>query len=538
MKKLSLILAILLCISLLDCGRECAHDYQAVKTLDASCTQDGYTKYECAICGNTYKDKVRAIGHNYADPACTAPPTCRVCGASSGIALGHNYTETTCSRCGYVKSDYEIPNGGYDGSPVTIKFYHQMGAALQQILNDAIYEFNKLYPNISIEHQAISSYDDLTKQLSQDTSMSDTPNLAYCNPEQIALFHQYGSLIALDHLMGDETLGFTNAQLSDFIPGFLEEGRQFGDGSMYSLPISKSTDVLYYNKTFFDEHGLTVPTTWNEMEEVCKKIKEIDPNSIPLGYDSDSNWFINMCLQSGSDYTSSTGEHYIFNNDTNQAFAARFRSWYEKGWVTTKALYGEYTSSLFSGTNSYGDPSGKRCYMCISSTSEAIYQQPSYSGGKFEFEVGISTLPQVDPSTPKAVFQGPSVCIFKSEDINEVLASWLFAKYLATDVTFQAAVSMHTGNIPVIRSVQNNPIYQYYLKNSSTGNIQAYAIKTALAQFDAYTPLPAFPGCDAAQTQVGLMMQKCLVAQAPNVDTMIKQAFEDAVAECKKHSGQ
>ena len=48
----------------------------------------------------------------------------------------------------------EIPDGGYDGSEVTITFYHTMGAALTSILTDAITAFNELYPNITVQHQS------------------------------------------------------------------------------------------------------------------------------------------------------------------------------------------------------------------------------------------------------------------------------------------------------------------------------------------------------------------------------------------------
>ena len=59
-----------------------------------------------------------------------------------------------------------------------------------------------------------------------------------------------------------ETLGLTDEQKSDFIEAYYNEGRQFGDGLMYTMPFSKSTEVLYYNKTFFDQNNLTLPTTW------------------------------------------------------------------------------------------------------------------------------------------------------------------------------------------------------------------------------------------------------------------------------------
>ena len=41
----------------------------------------------------------------------------------------------------------------------------------------------------------------------------------------------------------------TAEQQADFIEGYYAEGKQFGDGLMYTMPFSKSTEVMYYNKT-------------------------------------------------------------------------------------------------------------------------------------------------------------------------------------------------------------------------------------------------------------------------------------------------
>ena len=49
-------------------------------------------------------------------------------------------------------ANFVVPEGGYDGSAVTITFYHTMGANLANVLANYIVEFNKLYPNITIEH--------------------------------------------------------------------------------------------------------------------------------------------------------------------------------------------------------------------------------------------------------------------------------------------------------------------------------------------------------------------------------------------------
>ena len=206
-----------------------------------------------------------------------------------------------------------------------------------------------------------------------------------------------------------------------------------------------------------------------------------------------------------------------------------FRDWFQKKWVTTEELYGGYTSALFTGE----DKNGTRCYMCIGSTGGATYQQPDQVNGVFEFEVGITTMPQVNPAQPKVISQGPSICIFKNEDPQKVLASWLFLKFLTTDLTFQGSVSMNNGYAPVIQSIKEDPTYAAFLASASTANIQAYAVKVALDQANAYYVSPAFNGSAAARDQVGLLMQKCL--SDATVD--IAQAFKKAVDECKYQAG-
>ena len=434
-----------------------------------------------------------------------------------------------------VAPDFIMPEGGFDTTKeVTITFYHQMGQKLQDILNVAIADFNKIYPNIKVEHATYGDYNGVRDQIKTEISVGDQPNIAYCYPDHVALYNVAGAVQTLDTLIKDEKYGFTAEQIADFIPAYYNEGLAFGDGKMYTLPISKSTEVLYYNRSFFEKHDLKVPTTWEEMEQVCRQIKAIDPTCIPLGYDSEANWFITMCEQYGSAYTSVEGENFQFDNETNRNFIKMFQGWYKEKLVTTQELSGGYTSDLFKGSK------GTRCYMCIGSTGGASYQQPTQTNGVFEFEVGITSIPQVDPANPKVISQGPSICIFKNDDPQEVLASWLFVKFLTTDVTFQGSVSMSNGYAPVIQSVRENPAYAAFLDSASTEFIQAYAVKVALDQANAYYVSPAFNGSSVARDQVGLLMQKCMAFEmtGDELDAAIKKAFADAIAECKYQAGQ
>lgn len=436
---------------------------------------------------------------------------------------------------------FQVPENGYDGSDVTITFYHTMGTAISSVLDEYIAEFNKLYPNIHVEWTQVGSYDDVRDQVATEITVGNQPNIAYCYPDHVALYNLAGAVATLDNFIDSdvvvtradgttETIGLTDAQKADFIPGYYEEGRQFGDGLMYTMPWSKSTENLYYNKTFFEEHNLTVPTTWDEVYEVCKKIKEIDPKSIPLGYDSEGNWFITMCEQYGSGYTSASGEHYLFNNDTNRKFMKMFSKWYDEGLVTTQGLYGAYTSGLFTATT------GTCCYLCIGSSAGANYQCPAKNAdGSYPFEVGIASIPQVSTANPKVISQGPSVVIFKKANAQEVLASWLFVKYMTTNVRFQADFAIASGYLPVIKSVENDPVYQDAMANADKGNayITSLSRKVCLSQADAYYTSPAFNGSSAARDQVTALVKKILPFKTTdeNIDSQINAAFADAIDE-------
>ena len=459
--------------------------------------------------------------------------------SASGKPTGSDTTPADPSTPAQTVGNFAVPEGGYDGSAVTIKFYNTMGTNLRTVLDAYIVEFNKLYPNITIEVTQVGNYDDVRDQISTEITVGNQPNIAYCYPDHVALYNLAKAVTTLDSMIDSkievkradgstEILGLTDEQKADFIEGYYNEGKQFGDGLMYTMPLSKSTEVLYYNKTFFDANGLTVPTTWDELEAVCAKIKEIDPMSIPLGYDSEANWFINMTEQYDSDYTSATEPHFLFDNETNRAFIKKFREWYEKGYLTTQTLYGAYTSGLFTSTTEV------KSYMSIGSSAGATYQRPAANAdGSYPFEVGISTIPQVSADNKKVISQGPSVCIFKKSNPQEVIASWLFVKFLTTNVEFQAEFSMASGYVPVLKSVATNPVYAEFLAQADGGKfISALSAKVCLEQADAYYTSPAFNGSSEARDQVGDLLCACLTG-AGDADEVIEEAFEKAIEECE-----
>lgn len=122
------------------------HDYIVSATVTPTCTTGGYTEYTCTDCGNSYRDEVPALGHDYLTnnvlPTCTEQGytvhTCLRCKDAYTECyidmLGHEYEETTvratcedegytlhtCKRCGEKYKDKRTSPLGHDYSSKSV----------------------------------------------------------------------------------------------------------------------------------------------------------------------------------------------------------------------------------------------------------------------------------------------------------------------------------------------------------------------------------------------------------------------------------
>lgn len=480
--------------------------------------------------------------------------------------------------CNNDLAAFEVPEEGYDGSQVTIVFKHSMGAEYRTILENHIAEFNKLYPNITVKHESLGSYNDVRNQLRNELTGDDYPHMAFCYPDHVALYQPTKKVLSLDSLINSNVtfvresdekevmIGFTEDELANFNQAFWNEGKQFADGKMYSLPFAKSTEVLYYNVDVFRDLNLKVPDHWfstdsnddTSMEYVCAKLKDHFGNScVPFGYDSESNWFITLMAQAGLPYTSATGNNkYQFNTEGAQELMEKLREWFHKGYFTTGTLYGSgngstsstYTSALFNGSNSE-----LQSYMCIGSSAGATNQRPNKVNGEYPFEVGITTIPQLDPSKGTiAISQGPNICLFNKSNPQEVVATWLFAKYLLTSHAFQFEYTQKGGYVPPIMSLSDeslaasDPAVKKYVQNMNNANgyenVSYLSQKVCLGlnetgtKYTGFFTSPAFAGSSTARDQVGNLLV-AIVKEEPgkvsDVKAFIRQQFANAINECE-----
>ena len=421
-----------------------------------------------------------------------------------------------CSKETETVTDYEH----------TIVFYSTQGDALQKVTDNAIKAFQDKYPGWRVYHTQVGGYDDVKKKIISDLGGKLQPDIAYCYADHVAQYVETKKVVDMSTLIntgevtvkvkGDDgsyskevkvNLGYSEAEIADFVPGYYKEGlasnyadyeaNGYSATSMLTMPFVKSTELLYYNNSALKELGLEPAKTWDELWEQAALIRKKWPTVTPLGYDSEANWFITMCEQNGWGYTSAQKPHYLFKNDDTQAWLEQLADYYDKGYITTQAESGAYTSNLFvKGVEDNG------IVYCIGSSGGASYQQTS------KFEWGITRIPytatEKEGVNNKAVIsQGPSLVMFKTDRSANVeekqMMTFLFMKELL-DPTFQAAFSIAAGYNPCRQSTYDVPTYQTHLDGDTATAKACVVAQTMTADF--YTS-PAFVGSSEARTQVG-----------------------------------
>ncbi len=60
------------------------------------------------------------------------------------------------------------------------------------------------------------------------------------------------------------------------------------DGKLYAAPYTQEAKFFYYHKDLFDQLGLTVPTTFSELLDTCRKIS--DAGMTPLAFGNQERW--------------------------------------------------------------------------------------------------------------------------------------------------------------------------------------------------------------------------------------------------------
>lgn len=443
---------------------------------------------------------------------------------------------------------FVLPEEFDESRQYEITFWAKNDTNLTQvaIYEDAIADFQAIYPNITVHLRLYTDYSRIYNDVITNISTGTTPNVCITYPDHIATYKTGTNVVVpLDTLLTDSKYGLGGSEIKfdaptadEIVPQFLKECMI--DGAYYALPYMRSTEACYINKTFVEKLGYTLPETltWDFVWEVSRAAAEMDADGnylvngqkvmLPFIYKSTDNMMIQMLAQRDAGYSTDNGDILIFNDTTKEILETVAYNTAEGAFSTFKIS--SYPANFLNAG---------QCIFAVDSTAGATWMGSNAplidiaEENLVTFETEVMAIPQFDPDNPEMISQGPSMCIFNKSDPQEVLASWLFMQYMLTNEV-QIAYANTEGYVPVTQKAQQSNEYVDYLSRAGEDNDYYYDVKLKASQLlldhvDNTFVTPVFNGSASLRNAAGQMIEE--VTKSVRRNESIDDAYFDELYE-------
>lgn len=360
-----------------------------------------------------------------------------------------------------------------------IVFWHAMSNKQEEALTAITDEFNATNERgITVTLVNQGAYTDLSTKLTASAASDTLPDLSQAYNNYVTSY-----LDKLVHLDAYVERDYDEMDYEDILESYRDENSEFGFVS--GMPFNKSTYLYFYNKTLFDQLGLSAPETWDDLITIGQTFQS-ELGMVSLGYDDLAGLIEATLLQNGAEYISEDGAEF----DTEEGLEAitYLMGLYNNGYAR---LVGE--DLYFSG------PLGNCLVGAYVGSSTGV----SYITMNEGYELGVSTLP--GNTTKAANTAGTNVMMFTT-DLNKQAAAWEYLKFL-TNTENTVYWAMATGYMPIRTSGFESDEYQEYMASSE-------AAQACYAQQDAYFSSLNFDGSYDVRNDIGSKFEELVLAGA------------------------
>ncbi|WP_300382349.1 sugar ABC transporter substrate-binding protein [Clostridium sp.] len=158
--------------------------------------------------------------------------------------------------------------------------------------------FNKKNPNVEVIVE-VTPYKSYFTTLDTAAQGNNLPDIITINAPNFLKYQEGGKLMDLSSY---------EMNLDEFNPA-VRDIYTVSD-KPYALPRDFDAIGMWYNKTLFKELGLEIPKTYKEMVETAKKLKENDPEIIPISisYADNQAGYWNLVIQEGGKIVNDDGK--------------------------------------------------------------------------------------------------------------------------------------------------------------------------------------------------------------------------------------
>lgn len=332
-------------------------------------------------------------------------------------------------------------------------------------------EFAKLHPEIKVTFRApYESYEEATQKVLREAVTNQLPDVTFQGLNRIR--------VLVDKTIPAPLDGYIAAEKDFDKQGFHQAMYDIGtaSGKVYALPFAISLPIVYVNLDLVKQAGGDVnnlPTTWDGLLDLAKKVKALGPdtNGITYAWDITGNWLWQAPVFARGGSMLNADETKVAFDGPEGQFAMR----------TIARLVTE------GGMPNLDQPSMRATFAAgktgihITSTSD-LKKTTDMIGGKF----ALKTIAFPDVVKPNGRLPaGGNVVLITAKDKAKRDAAWEVVKFW-TGPKGAAIMAETTGYMP-----PNKVANDVYLKDFYANNPNNY---TAVSQLALLTKWYAFPG--------------------------------------------
>ena len=197
---------------------------------------------------------------------------------------------------------------GDSSGVVNITYMHRLpDSEGMTLVDDIVAKWNKEHPNIQVKATKFDgAAQDMIKKLETDVKAGSAPDLAQVGYAELPEVFTKGML--------EDVSSESSQYEKNFASGAMSLMKL--DGKTYGLPQDTGPMVYYYNKAAFDELGLKVPETADDLIAEAKTAAEKGKYIISYQADEASNTFSGLSGASSPWYTVKN-DAWVVNTQTN-----------------------------------------------------------------------------------------------------------------------------------------------------------------------------------------------------------------------------
>lgn len=330
-------------------------------------------------------------------------------------------------------------------NPVAITIWHYYNGQQKEAFDRLVKEFNDtvgIEKGILVSAESKGEVQTLSEAVeaaaAKEVGAGEMPDIFATYVDSANVIYQMGLLTDISQYMTEE-------ELAEYVPSFLEEGR-LKENELQVLPVAKSTELLYLNKTDWDKfaretgHDVAELSTWEGLAEVAEDYYDWSGGKAFFGRDAAANYMYVGCHQLGTDvYRMENGAMTVqFADASLKKIWDTYAVPYIKGYF---GAYGRFRSD---------DVKTGDMIACVASTASISYFPSEVTlsdGTTYSIEGMVLPLPKFEGTDGCSVQQGAGMAVARSDEQRET-AAVEFLKWF-TDKEQNVSFCVESGYFPV-----------------------------------------------------------------------------------------